>query len=244
MAKPTCKHKPPPGWEPIPWRHFDKGQVWRRARRCPTHLLDQNKQCGANGGPNFPHYCRYHSLSVEVSRTAKCRQCVVISKAETERQRQARREAKAAALEGAREVRAKRRESWTPPAGAAEVAKVTATEREKRRNACEAELLAMADGQLAALDLLLQAAEALRSDLTPENVARVLAAKPESVDLSRVRRLQQPEPIRLSDPFYTAGTVGEAIGLCFRAAFRFLGFEDYGMFRRALRGYFRKVAPG
>ena len=240
MAKPTCAHRPPPGWEPLAWRHTEDGGVWTRRPRCPTFLLNTGDQCGQPGNPMPPHHCRNHSLPIESSATVKCRQCLAISKAETDRRRLAERGRKAAAREAPRKRRPTKPWQWPP--GAVEAARVTAIERGKRAKERDSELAAMADDQLAALDPLIRAADALKRDSTAENVARLLAAKPEALDPDRLRTLQRPEPITLREGLYAAPTVSEVYQLCARTAHQFLGFEAYGLLRRALRGYFRKAA--
>jgi hypothetical protein len=103
----------------------------------------------------------------------------------------------------------------------------------------------MASGQLAALTTLIEAADAVAGDPTEENVARLLAARPEPVDLDRLGALQEPEPVTIGPGlYYTGQAVGEIGTMLYRVAFKALDFEAFGMLRRALRGYFRKVAPG
>jgi hypothetical protein len=91
----------------------------------------------------------------------------------------------------------------------------------------------------------MQAAEVLSDDLTAENVARLLAARPNKpIDVDRLRTLQQPEPVTLwGVALFAAHTVGKVYQLCPRTAYRFLDFSAHDMLRRALRGFFRREVP-
>ena len=78
MTRPICEHTAPPGWEPrdrIRWQ--DSSGFWRESWRCPSYLLHTARQCLTAGVDKFPHYCRHHTLPVEVMGDgSKCRQCL------------------------------------------------------------------------------------------------------------------------------------------------------------------------